>query len=449
MKVLLIQSNLEKTRPVIVPIGLCYIATVLKNKGIDVDIYDPNLSEKDIFEEIDDVLSLKNYDFIGVSVRNIDNNEMRDPRYYYAELRKLLDKIHEHLPDAKIMIGGTGFSIFAEIIMKRHPLLDYGVYLEGMETIDDLFDNLDHPEKVKGLYYRKDGKIVFTGHREYQDLDNLPSDPWQQVEMEDYSKYPFPVGIISKMGCVFECSHCVYPQLSGRHFSVRSPKLIVDDVELLVSKYGIRQIHFIASIFNYPVKHAIEVCREIIKRGIKIEWGSYFLGKYFTEEFMKIGIESGCSNFTFSPDGIDDATMCALGKVNREEDLHRVVKMIVRCDGARATFSFFLNPPKQSFSGFLKLLKFYINTRLLHPRKFRSVSLWYPRVYPKTPLHDYVTKTGGFLRSVEELLPEDSEGFRRVFWVNSENRYLNFLYNFVVVRGIIKRYIRKMRMKYL
>lgn len=446
MKILLIQFQHETIRDPAVPIGLCYIAAVLKDNGHEVRIYDPNITPVPLLEALPGELGKDAYDFVGISLRNIDNNEMHRPFYYYLELPTLLECIKSCLPDVKIMIGGTGFSIFSETIMNRHKQLDFGFYLEAVESIVEFFDDIDHPEKVRGLYYRKNGEVKFTGRREYSDLNKLPSDPWRHVNVDDYRNLLGGVGVVSKTGCIFRCAYCTYPQLSGSKFSYRSAEKIVDDIELLVNKYKIESVQFIDSIFNYPEKHALDVCNEIIRRGIKIIWSAYFVEKFFTKELCEAAVKSGCFNFSFSPDGIDDATMKSLGKISREKDLLRSVEIIKEVPGAHATYGFFMNAPEQSFGGFIKLIKFFIKTKLLHGSKFLSISAWYPRIYPGTALHDYLVKTYNFPAETDKLLPLNIADLRELFWINPENAYINYFFGLVVLRGKIKDALARKRL---
>lgn len=399
MKILLIQSYLEsKEDTPVVPIGLCYISSALKEQGHEVTIYDPNVAEGDFSGELDDLLGEVAWDVVGISLRNIDNNFMKNPVCYYAGLGPLLAQVHERASRARVMIGGAGFSIFPDTIMKRHPLIDYGVYQEGQETVCELMENLDQPSRVTGVYYRSGREVMFSGKREHPDLNRMPLSIWQQVDVKKYLQYSFSIGIVSKTGCIFNCAYCTYPRLNGRHFSVRSPQRITDEIEYLVKTYGMKEFFFVDSMFNYPLDHASEVLREMIRRNLKVKWGAYFIERYFTEEFMELAMAAGCDYFSFSPDAIHDASMKALGKMNTRKDLDRTFEMIKKREGAKGAYSFFMNPPEQDFAGFCSLLLFYVKTRILNRKSFKTCSFWYPRIYPHTPLHQYAVKNFGIPR---------------------------------------------------
>lgn len=448
MKILLIQAPLEKDDIPVVPLGLCYISASLREEGHDVDIYDPNIAGKDLNGDLKDLLRDTRYTLIGISIRNIDNNLIHRPYYYYPKLNNILGIIKRHRAEAKIMIGGAGFSIFAETIMKRNPTINFGVYLEGYETVKELVANLDQPEKVSGLYIRNSAGVKFTTKREHPDLESLPNRPWDSININKYLKFPYTVGVVSKSGCIFKCAYCTYPELSGRRFLFRSPKIIVDEIEYLIKKYNIKDLFFIDSIFNCPLDHGMAILREMKKRKIKIKWTAYLVEKYFTSEFMNLALETGCDAFSFSPDGIHKQSMKGLGKISTEADLYRTYHLIKEKPGARGSYSFFLNPPGMDFEGFVKLLLFYFKTRILHRKKFLACSVWYPRVYPYTSLHKYAIKKTGFFENPEDLLPENAKNLKKMFWVNPKNGYLNILYKILIrPKAAMRKIINKIRKK--
>ena len=121
--------------------------------------------------------------------------------------------------------------------------------------------------------------------------------------------------------------------------------------------------------------------------------------------------------------------MNALGKMNTEGDVERGVDLVKQCDGARASMGFMVNPPKQSISALRKLVGLFIKTKARYPEKFLHVKAWYPRIYPRTPLHSYLTERTDFPKTEAELLPRNAADLKRTFWINADNSYVNLVYN--------------------
>ena len=298
-----------------------------------------------------------------------------------------------------------------------------------MASVPRLLENLDNPAGVKGVYYRDGDRVCFSGAAERPDLDSFPEFPFRQLPVAAYSNGPLSVGVLSKAGCVFGCAYCTYPSVSGREIQVRSPKLIVDDIERLVSEYSLESFFFVDSVFNYPPEHAKAVCEEIVRREIKVRWRAYFVEKYMDRSLMEEAVRAGCDCFELSPDGAVQATMNALGKMNTEGDVERVIDLVKQCDGARASMGFMVNPPKQSISALRKLVGLFIKTKARYPEKFLHVKAWYPRIYPRTPLHSYLTERTDFPKTEADLLPRNAADLKRTFWINADNSYVNLAYN--------------------
>lgn len=68
--------------------------------------------------------------------------------------------IREAHPEGIIGGGETAFSLYAQQIMKRIGEVDFGIYLEGEETIVELHENINTPGNVKGPFWRKGARSV-------------------------------------------------------------------------------------------------------------------------------------------------------------------------------------------------------------------------------------------------------------------------------------------------
>ncbi len=158
MKVLLIQGYCgpkDRVLPVF-PLGLAYLSQALGEH--ECTVLDPNIEEHP-FSAMKKAIEKTEPDVIGISLRNIDINSFSFLPYFGSML-KLVKKLS---PDAKVVVGGTGFSLFPEEIMQKWPEIDFGVFLEGEVSFPALLKNLDQPQQVRGIYFRRGEKVFFTG----------------------------------------------------------------------------------------------------------------------------------------------------------------------------------------------------------------------------------------------------------------------------------------------
>lgn len=414
MKILLIQAyqgRKELMGPVF-PLGLCYIATPLSKKH-NVSIFDPNLCDEPYLELRRKVRDFKP-EIVGISIRNIDTLDKRDIFYYFKTISPAIKVIKEVAPEVRIMVGGSGFSMFANEIMERIPEIDYGVYLEGEETVMELVEKVDSPEEVLGIFYRRKDRVNFTGLRGHPDFDNLPI---PRRDLLDVARYPFPmdnVGIQTKRGCPLKCAYCSYPFLNGNRVRLRSPGKVVDEIEYLIKEFGVRQFMFVDGIFNVPLNHAEEICREILKRGLDIEWKAWCDIRGFSEEFLLMAKRAGCRSLPFSPDAASDEALYSLGKGITSRDISRVVKIITGHKDIRASFGFFGTSPGQTFIGVLKTIFMYLRINiLLFPRG--GATIGWIRIEPHTEIHRIALKEG-VISEKTDLLPEKEENLRKLYY---------------------------------
>lgn len=421
MKVFLVQSyqgQSEAPGPIF-PLGLSYIASALSHAGHDIEVLDMNLHPEH-YGELRRALEKARPDVVGVSLRNIDTTDRFQFVYCYSFLPAILRTIRCVCPHQPLMIGGTGFSLFARTIMERHPELDFGVYLEGEEATPELLANLHQPERVKGIYYRRDGQVLFSGDRTPPDFERSQPPRRDYFPLQLYDK-PLLMGIQGKRGCLSRCAYCCYPDLNGFVLRMRPPEEIVGEIQDLQRRHGIREVIFADSVFNQPYHHAKAICHEIIQRDMRVRWSAWFTLKGFTEQFVTLAEQAGCYRMCLSPDGASKVTLKSLHKEISESDIERAIKIAKRHPAIDFRFSIICSPPQQGFLDLLKSLRFYVRTQLLIPNS-RCLVSWI-RVLPKTAIHAQCIKRGLFSRE-SDLLPVQFEEVESLFIAESRTEYL-------------------------
>jgi len=440
-RILLIQAynGREEPKGAIFPLGLCYIATVLVNKNYNVCIIDPNICENP-YAEIKEKIREFTPDIIGLSIRNIDTLDRKDIFYYFKTIEPTVKLIKDTAPEAKIMVGGSGFSIYAEKIMQRIPEIDFGIFLEGEESVPELLQNLSTPEKVKGIFYRENGEIIFTGQRPLPDFDALPI---PRRDFLDIKRYPYPlgnIGIQTKRGCASRCIYCNYPFLNGNRVRLRSPQKVVDEIEYLVNNFGIHEFMFADGVFNIPERHALEICHEIIRRNLDVQWSAWCDLKNFSNEFLAIAKKAGLKRISFSPDAAHNSGLRTLQKGISIKDIKRGVNIIRKYNDIEVTFGFFGSIPGQTFTDTLKTIYMYLKINFfLFSRKRSGAGIDWIRVESHTVLHRIAIKEGVINKNTE-LLPEKEEDLSKLFYFAPSVQLGNLLIELVV--WIIERLLK-------
>ena len=416
MKVLLVQSYLGGSEPPIYPLGLSCISSLLYEH--EVKVFDTNISENP-FKDIQDIVIEFSPDIIGISLRNIDSTNKRRVVFYYDYLKKTLDVV-KALSNAKIIIGGSGFSMFAKEIMKDEPRIDFGIFLEGEITFPKLLQNLNRPEKVKSVFYRREGEIIFSGPGGQVDLNTVSFPDRNLIPLSNYKSYRDAIGIETKRGCILDCIYCIYGFLNGKELRSRDPIRVVDEIETLVKNYGFERFTFVDSVFNIPKKHAEMICNEIIGRGIKVSWSAWFNEKELSRDFVELVRDAGCDNIILSPDGFSEIVLKRLGKNITKKDIIKSYNILKGLDGFEVGYNFFKNPPSQSFLAFISLIIFYIKAKLQMKGRvhFEFNSL---RIEPHTRLYRIAIEEGFVKEGANLLYPN--------YYTNPRTRYIEKFFN--------------------
>jgi putative variant cofactor biosynthesis B12-binding/radical SAM domain protein 1 len=419
VKVLLVQSYLGGCEPLVYPIALACLKANLD--GHDVSFFDTNTSLRP-FQDLKKAVSFFQPDVVGVSLRNIDSTNKRKVVYYYGYLKDTVSAIRDS-SDAKIVVGGSGFSMFAKQIMEDEPGIDYGIALEGERAFPELLENLDRPEKARSVFYRRNGEVVFSDPGEQIDLNSMYFPDRKSIPLEAYRETPEAIGIETKRGCILDCVYCIYGFLNGKKLRPRDPVKVVNEIETLNKEYGLERFTFIDSVFNIPQKHAEEICREIMLRGLKVSWSAWFNEKGITRGFVELLRDAGCKNIILSPDGFSDTVLNRLGKNITMEDILRTYRIMKDIGGFEVSYNFFKNPPGQTLGTFLSLMAFYFKAKRELGRRvhfeFNSI-----RIEPHTRLHKVALSEGVISKDENLLYPK--------YYSNRGTRYIEGIFNLML-----------------
>ena len=134
-------------------------------------------------------------------------------------------------------------------------------------------------ESIRGISYLKDGRIVKNRERPpIEDLDSLPFPLFDKVDMNAYYDYhifgmerPF-FTLIASRGCPNRCTYCSSHNFWKNRYRLRSAKNVVDEIELLVTRYGLRYLAFNDDLFGCRTDWLYEFINEFKAREIRVKF---------------------------------------------------------------------------------------------------------------------------------------------------------------------------------
>jgi radical SAM superfamily enzyme YgiQ (UPF0313 family) len=318
-------------KPSIGPIGLDYIACAARATGVETDIVDLCFAD-DPTKKLTDYFSKNSPELVGISVRNSDDCFWPSGEWFIPDLADTVSLI-KSMSNAPIALGGVGFSIFAEQILK-YTKADFGIHGDGEQAIISLMDQLRGGKKfelVEGLLWKDNGGIN-RNKAAWPEKLSLPITR-DAIDNKRYFNEGGQGGLETKRGCNRLCIYCADPLAKGRLARLRSPVEVANEAQNLLSQ-GIDVLHFCDAEFNIPKKHALEVCEEFARRkiGERLKWYTYMAVVPFDAELAQAMPKAGCVGINFTGDSASRVMLETYRQKHRREDIASAVKLCHKND---------------------------------------------------------------------------------------------------------------------
>lgn len=322
MRVLLISANTEKLPDPVFPIGAAYMAAVAERHGHDVDTLDLCFLDSRR-PALDESIRRSDPEVVGISLRNLDSSSYPLNTSYIDDYKALVDGVRE-LTDAKIVLGGAGFTVMPTTILECLKA-DVGVVGEGEMAFPWVLERLADGESFETTpeysCARVNGGVCVTPVTRIKSLDVTGAPTRARFDMNTYYERGGALNIQTKRGCYFDCVFCSYPLIEGNKVRMRSAAAVVDEIQEVSAAHGVKHWFFVDNIFNMPIRHAKDICEEIVRRELQIEWSGYLNPRFIDDELCSLMARSGCRAIEFGTDS-GSATMIAnLRKEFEPEDL--------------------------------------------------------------------------------------------------------------------------------
>ena len=378
----LVPGHLPKT-------GLLYIASYLREKGHQVSFIDGG------FNTDEDVINYITKTDPNILMLSISTNA-------WLKNIKFISKLKKIFPDKYISIGGPHPTDVKELCVKECPSVDFVCVGEGEHTMADLCRTLESNnelDKVKGIIYKKNGKIITNQPRPLiKDLDSLP---FPARDLMDQKKYKPAIGLYNKLpstvmftsrGCPYACDFCnstVYYREAGIRYRVRSIDNVIKEIKELVAS-GIKHIIFFDETFTLPKKRTMELCQRIIDEKIKVSWAANARVDSVDKELLTLMKKAGCWRLLF---GIESASDDSLNNISKKTKVAMVKNALDLTSklGIKIYGSFILGLPGETYSDALKTIDFACSLPLDYA-KFKVLT-----PFPSTEIYKNSKKYGKVL----------------------------------------------------
>lgn len=350
------------------PLGLAYIHTFLESKGHYVKTLQLNsCTYEEGTRRVGGELQNEKFDVVGLNM--LTSNRVA--------CYEIIEKLSNESSGIKVIIGGVHAINMHRQILERWPNVIV-VMGEGEVTMANLlvaFESGAGLQSIKGIAYSKlrddlragegapgGGSTENAAASEAGLGDNkrlskfygisiqaLEGDgtsnpivvmPEEQL-IEDLDMLPFPkheiyfthgrtqACMLTGRGCPYKCSFCVLDSVSRRRVRNRSVSNVIAEIEYLIEKYpSLDTIWFHDDVFFINNKRAIEICDEIVRRGIKLNFVCSGRFRPFTKELLEALERAGFVMILFGLETGSAELLKSSHKVIKKEHVLETIKLM-------------------------------------------------------------------------------------------------------------------------
>jgi len=462
MKVLLISANTDTISMTTLPLGAAGVAAATRNAGHEVVLLNL-MFEADPSASLMHALEHFCPDAIGISVRNIDDQNMAEPRFLLAPVKEVIASCRS-LSEAPIVLGGAGYSIFPQSALD-YLCADLGIQGEGEVVFPLLLDRIGKAREVSDLpgVHLPGPNVRAVGpdtvrlcHSERSEESRLGSklvkgqgdqskiprsarndtyrqgadagvardtsaeslrplrEPRRREFVENLDELPLPEpglwvppGAGQRQLWVPVQSRrgcpldCTYCSTSLIEGRGIRRRSPAEVVKWLAQlrETGCRNFNFVDNTFNLPLDYAKDLCRRLVQAELDLHIWCIIYPKWIDRELVELMRRAGCRRISFGFETGSDPMLRSLGKQFDREEICAVSKMFAEAEIERMGF-LLLGGPGESKDSVEESLAFADSLRL-EALKI-TVGL---RIYPHTPLASTAQREGLISAEDDLLVP--------------------------------------------
>ena len=370
----------------LIPFGLLTLGSYLDKHGFDVKIFDCSIKADydTILKEIEDAL------LVGLSVATFEV-----PSAY--EITKYI-KAHSKTP---ILWGGMHPTLYPEQTISDKNI-DYIIVNEGDETLLELATLLKENksiENVRGLGFKRDGKVMINPMRHLLNVEELPNINYDLINFREHiAMSDFPTIVYeSSRGCPYLCTFCWNAVVEGRQkFRPKSAKKIVDEIEYLMNKYNVPHVSFVDDNF-FVYKHRVqEFCKIVKERNLKFTWfaecrADYFRDNYINEEFLDMLWECGLRYLTIGAESGSQRILDEMKKGIQVENVVQCAKILSKYP-IQVGYGFIIGMPSETKEELYQTIAHIKRVRKIN--RYAGVGAVVLTPYPKSEITSHLVEQG-------------------------------------------------------
>jgi len=362
MKILLTKP-VNRSQSIVIPnLGLGYLATALRKDKHEVTILDCVFKKYNLNDFKTYLRENNDFDVIGFQVFSCDLNTTRESIKIVRELpKKSVVVVGGPHPSGapehafNYFFGLTDYLFIGEAEIGLPKLLKY---LEG--------NNLNLKD-IPGLVFKENGLPKINNKYFHEDIDEFGMVAWDLINPRMYP--PFPHGIFVKefpsapimtsRGCPFLCTFCAASTITGKKIRFRSIDRVMEEIQILVKCYGVKEIHIEDDNFAFNRQYVLEFCKKLIDNRPNISWSCPNGLRIDSLDFELLNTmkRAGCYSIAL---GIESGSGRILKHMKKDISENKIKEITGICQkvGIKVTGFFILGYPSENIKDIDKTIKF-------------------------------------------------------------------------------------------
>lgn len=380
------------------PLWAALLAGYLRQKGRGVELLDAEVEQLSFTETAQRISeAAPKIAVISVSGTNPSASTMN-----MSGAEEIIRQLRALNPKIKTLLHGLHPSALPQRTMEESAA-DYVCQGEGFFTILQLLEALNADGKtldIAGLWQRDGTRIIPTMAAElFVDLDLLPSPAWDLLPMEKYRAHNWhcfdniterqPYGVIyTSLGCPYHCTFCCINAIFGKPgIRFRSAQRVVEDIDVLVRDYGIRNIKIIDELFAINEKRVVEICDLLIERKYNLNIWAYARLNTVTPLMLQKMKQAGINWIAY---GFESGSARVLMGVEKAYDLNSVDRVIAATydAGLYIGANFIFGLPEDDFDSMQETLDLAVRINAEWANFYATMA------YPGSQLYDQALREG-------------------------------------------------------
>jgi radical SAM superfamily enzyme YgiQ (UPF0313 family) len=393
MKVLLCYPSLlpgQKPKYGLQPLGILYIAAVLRHHGIAVEVLDADIDGLTVPEMVERIRRSAP-DLVGFSLMT---PQLPSALAVSAALKRAC-------PNLPIVLGGAHIDSTHEDTFHIADCFDFAIYGEGEYALLEVVQRLERSRSdlascLKGIgnviYRDPSGRVVKNPARPFlADLGELPS---VDYDMLDVSRYVIPtmtgryvISMMLSRGCPFRCTFCDAPLTMGKKLRFWPIERVLADITRCIERYGCRNFVFKDSTFTANRRWAERFCDALLDSGLNIRWRCNTRVNLVPQPLLVKMKQAGCQVINF---GVESGDPQILRNIQKEVRLEDVYDAHRRCRqlGIRTYATFLIGCPGETEQTVRATIRL---ARQIRPN---LAMFFVATAYPGTPLYEQAVREG-------------------------------------------------------